>query len=182
LAQPSQSYFHPPADHIQFPKLLYLFNPSFVSFLRQVTRTAYVFRVDFEITISVAEESPTGYLFLCPTKDFLVGPGAFRWPDCPAYWSLDPSGMERLNVEEATGLGFPPIRLNTKIKVWYWDGSVYAGLRQFHQGKGFNPDSLDLARHLGLPLYDLSAEMDPPPFAHGESKIPEPVVFLSNNL
>ncbi|KAJ7810728.1 hypothetical protein B0H13DRAFT_1927172 [Mycena leptocephala] len=80
---------------------------------------AYVFHVDFEITISVVEDGPTGHLFLRPTKDFPVG--------C---------------------------------------ASVYAGLRQFHQGKGFDPDSLDLARRLGLPHYVLSAEMDPPPFAH----------------
>ncbi|KAJ6631226.1 hypothetical protein B0H10DRAFT_1938742 [Mycena sp. CBHHK59/15] len=46
------------------------------------------------------------------------------------------------------------------------DGSVYAGLRQFYQGKGFDPYSQDtVARHLGYPLYQLSYEPDAP-FAH----------------
>ncbi|KAJ7797141.1 hypothetical protein B0H14DRAFT_3494064 [Mycena olivaceomarginata] len=39
-----------------------------------------------------------------------------------------------------------------------WDGSVYAGLHQFHQRKRFDPGSQDLARHLGYPLFEVSSE------------------------
>ncbi|KAJ7153842.1 hypothetical protein C8R46DRAFT_897824, partial [Mycena filopes] len=85
----------------------------------------------------------------------------------PAYWSLDPSGVERLSTEEATRLGFPPLELTTKVWGMSWDASVYDGLRQFHQAKGFNPESQDVARHLGYPLYQLSEEVDPL-FAHGK--------------
>jgi hypothetical protein len=48
-----------------------------------------------------------------------------------------------------------------------WDETVYTGLCAFHKGKGFDPDSQDVARHLGYPLYRLSSELESP-FAHGE--------------
>ncbi|KAJ6555539.1 hypothetical protein B0H10DRAFT_1209048 [Mycena sp. CBHHK59/15] len=102
-----------------------------------------------------------GYLFLCPEKDLQTG-SSFRWPDCPAYWSLDPSGAERLSTEDAKYLGFPTINLRTLVNGRSWDASVYAGLRRFDQAKGFDPDSQDLARHLGHPLYQLSSELDVP--------------------
>ncbi|KAJ7165908.1 hypothetical protein C8R46DRAFT_870128, partial [Mycena filopes] len=89
-----------------------------------------------------------------------------RWPRCPAYWSLDPSGAERLSMEEATRLGFPCFNLKTEVHGR--DTSVYAGLRQFHQAKGFNAESQDVAQHLGRPFYQLSGNIDPL-FAHGES-------------
>ncbi|KAJ6592724.1 hypothetical protein B0H19DRAFT_907060, partial [Mycena capillaripes] len=74
---------------------------------------------------------------------------------CPAYWSLDPTGAERLSEEDATRLGFPSIQLSWEVWGKSWDASVYAGLRQFHQAQGFDPDRQDVARHLGEPLYQL---------------------------
>ncbi|KAF7337140.1 hypothetical protein MVEN_02152000 [Mycena venus] len=94
-----------------------------------------------------------------------IGPSSFAWPDSPAYWSLDSLGVNRLSTEEVTRLGFPTIQLKTVIEGYYWDDSVYAGLRQFHQAKGFEPDSQDVALHLRLPLYQLSNEIEVP-FAH----------------
>jgi hypothetical protein len=125
-------------------------------------------QIYFRIQISAAmEDGPSGYLFVCPIEDFQTGPSSFRWPDFPAYWSRDPSGLEHFTTEVATRLGFPSIQLSMELWGRYWDTSVYAGLRQFHQGKGFDPDSQDVARHLGYPLFQLSAEVDPP-FAHSE--------------
>ncbi|KAJ7446090.1 hypothetical protein FB451DRAFT_791228 [Mycena latifolia] len=43
-----------------------------------------------------------------------------------------------------------------------WDTRVYAGLRQFHKAKGFEPCSQDLARHLGHPLFQLSSGVEAP--------------------
>jgi hypothetical protein len=71
-------------------------------------------------------------------------------------------------MEDATALGFPSISLSTSVHGDSWDASVYAGLRQFHQAKGFDPDSQDVAHHLGKPLYQLARETDIP-FAHGRS-------------
>jgi hypothetical protein len=124
--------------------------------------------VDFKLVISpTVEDPPPGYLFLCPKEDFQTGSSSFRWPECPGYWSLDPSGGEHLGMEDALDLGFPSISLSTKIWGRSWDASVYAGLRQFHQAKGFDPDGQDVVRHLGEPLYILVGEMDIP-FAHGK--------------
>ncbi|KAJ7252948.1 hypothetical protein C8J57DRAFT_1519741 [Mycena rebaudengoi] len=102
--------------------------------------------------LSLLEENaiPHGYLFLCPLKDLQDSfPSEFRYPACPAYWSLDPSGTERLGSEEAERLGFPSFTS--------WDDLVYAGIREFHEAKGFDPYSQDVAREFGYPLYEVRA-------------------------
>ncbi|KAJ7899757.1 hypothetical protein B0H13DRAFT_2518450, partial [Mycena leptocephala] len=132
----------------------------------EYTDYAVVEDASFNINISEAlEHCPPGYLFVCPEKYLQIGPSSFRFPDCPAYWSLDPLGAERLSPEEAADLGFPSIGLITIIFPDSWDAGVYSGLRQFHQAKGFDPDSQEVARHLGYPLLQLTSAMDPL-FAH----------------
>ncbi|KAJ7640238.1 hypothetical protein B0H17DRAFT_477043, partial [Mycena rosella] len=120
----------------------------------------------YTIRFATGNSIPPGYLFLCPLTDLQAdSPSRFRLPECPAYWSLDPTGDERLSMEEAEQLGFP--RFNIEIEVWgsSWDKHVYTGLRQFHQGKGFDPDSQEVALELRYPLFEISAEPDGP-FAH----------------
>jgi hypothetical protein len=129
----------------------------------------------FEISIvasTTTENPPTGFLFLCPTPDFRSGASSFRWPDCPAYWCLDPFGIERLNTEEAIQLGFPTMKFKMAGSGHSCDGSVYAGLRQLHREKGFSPDSQNIARHLGEPLYQLASEIDTP-FVRGKATFPK---------
>ncbi|KAJ7635436.1 hypothetical protein B0H17DRAFT_1217279 [Mycena rosella] len=112
---------------------------------------------------------PPGYLFLCPLADMALDvPSRFRLPDCPTYWSLDPSGTKHLTMEEAEKLGFPIFTIEVKVAGWSWDESVYNGIRQFHQAKGFGPDSQDVAHKLGHKLYEISKEPDVP-FAHAQS-------------
>ncbi|KAJ6576882.1 hypothetical protein DFH09DRAFT_1361260 [Mycena vulgaris] len=95
-----------------------------------------------------------GYLFLCPLDDLRSGDGArFRHPDLASYWSLDPSGTERLSHWKARSLGFPALAFKMKIWARSWNDRVYAGLHLFHQGKGFDPNSQDIARQMGVPLY-----------------------------
>ncbi|KAJ7767235.1 hypothetical protein B0H16DRAFT_353883 [Mycena metata] len=110
---------------------------------------------------TIKEGAPPGYLFLCPQKAFETGPFLYKLPDCPAYWSLDPLGVECLSAEDATSLGFPAIQLSVVLEGHSWDDSVYVGLRQFHQAKGFDPESQDIARHLGNPLYQVSSGRGP---------------------
>jgi len=125
----------------------------------------------FEINLSSASQiPPEGYLFLCPGESFKIGPNSYRWPECAAYWSLDPLGREdRISTEEAQRLGFPSTTFATQIHGFSWHASIYAGLRQFHQGKGFDPDSQDVARRLGYSLYQLTEEPELP-FAHVEEE------------
>ncbi|KAF8133578.1 hypothetical protein K438DRAFT_1883799 [Mycena galopus ATCC 62051] len=115
--------------------------------------------ISFQVDVSQsAPDAPEGYLFLCPPEDFRTGPSSFRLPDRPIYWSFDHTGAECISAEDAADLGFPLAK--TFIRMWgiSWDSAVYAGLREFHQVKGFDPDSQDLARYLGHELYDLSTE------------------------
>ncbi|KAF7362673.1 hypothetical protein MVEN_00616600 [Mycena venus] len=117
-------------------------------------------KLHITLVSSTTADPPEGYLFLCPEKDFQTGPTAFKWPDCPAYWSFDPSGVERPSAESAVDLGFPSIQLSTNIIGHSWDASVYAGLRQFHQAKGFDPDSQEVPLHFERPLFRLSKDID----------------------
>jgi hypothetical protein len=127
--------------------------------------------VFFKLEVSgTTKEPPAGFLFLCPQKDFKTSPSSFHWPDCPAYWSLDPSGTDRLSVEEAIWAGFPAFQLTTTLWGLSWDTGVYEGLQKFYQVKGFDSNSLDLAQHLQYTLYELSAEADST-FAHGKPPI-----------
>ncbi|KAJ7033801.1 hypothetical protein C8F04DRAFT_609550 [Mycena alexandri] len=134
----------------------------------------------FKIEIQPSVEAPPpGYLFLCPPNAFQAGSSSLRWPNCPSYWSLDPLGVECLTAEEATRLGFPFMLLTTSVLGHSWDASVYTGLRQFHAAKGFDPDSQDVARHLGYPLYELSVDIDVP-FAHVVDE--DPIAEVSSGV
>ncbi|KAF7336235.1 hypothetical protein MVEN_02171400 [Mycena venus] len=112
------------------------------------------------------------YLFVCPAKDFEVWPCSVRWPDCPAYWSFDPSGIHRIDAQDAMNLGFPSIHIQTSIHGQSWGSNVYAGLRLFHYAKGFNPESQEVSEHLGHPLYELSHWQNGP-FAYVEDNCDE---------
>ncbi|KAF7337233.1 hypothetical protein MSAN_02275700 [Mycena sanguinolenta] len=79
---------------------------------------------------------------------------SYQWPACPAYWSLDPSGADRLSTEDAKSLGFPAIHIETSVVGKSWDHSVYEGLQRFHEGKGFDPEGREVARRLGCPLFE----------------------------
>ncbi|KAJ6611290.1 hypothetical protein B0H10DRAFT_1686768, partial [Mycena sp. CBHHK59/15] len=96
------------------------------------------------------------YLFLCPFEDLQTSDGTcFRHPDIPAYWSLDPSGVERLTTETSRKLGFPSLALTRGVFGISWNEPIYLALRQFYKAKGFDPESQDIARVLRYPLYRL---------------------------
>ncbi|KAJ7050608.1 hypothetical protein C8F01DRAFT_678646 [Mycena amicta] len=122
---------------------------------------AVVHQIVFQIMIPThSQPLPEGYLFLSPDADFEVGPSLFCWPDCPAYWSLDPTGVERLSTKEAEQLGFPAFDLTMGVLAVSWDDSAYTGIRKFQRAKGFDPYTQDAARALEHPLYNLPTEVD----------------------
>ncbi|KAF7353200.1 Kinase-like protein [Mycena sanguinolenta] len=120
--------------------------------------------VEFTLRITDKHDIPEGYLFVCPPEDFCTGtePHAalYQWPACPAYWSLDSSGIDRLSTEDARNLGFPAIHIETRMYGASWDHSVYEGLRRFHEGKGHNPNSREVARRLRYTLYKVLRDVD----------------------
>ncbi|KAJ7480746.1 hypothetical protein FB451DRAFT_1238348 [Mycena latifolia] len=102
------------------------------------------------------------YIFLCPDTDLRrEDQTGFRHPVCPAYWSFDPLGIDKLDEEDSRKLGFPTISLHMNVWTYTWSRAVYGGIRKFHQGKGFDPDSQDVAVQLGVPLYELSPQRQP---------------------
>jgi hypothetical protein len=66
-------------------------------------------------------------------------------------------------------MGLPSIQCMISVCGYSWDASVYAGLRKFHEGKGFDPESQQVIGYRGEPLYQISPE---PSFPHGEHTIP----------
>lgn len=117
-------------------------------------------QISFEIKY-LWSNSPFGFLFLCPQEEYRNGPASFGWPDCPAYWSLDRSGVKRLNTDEATALGFPLLEFNTRICCVCGNSSVYAEIRSCHEAKSFDPYSQDIAI-LCHPRFELSRVVSSP--------------------
>ncbi|KAF7353290.1 hypothetical protein MSAN_01517000 [Mycena sanguinolenta] len=110
--------------------------------------------VRFSLRITDKRDIPDGYLFVCPSRHLRTNtePHAnlYQWPACPAYWSFDPSGADRLSMEDANNLGFPAIHIETRMFGYFWD----RGLRRFHEGKEHDPESREVARQLGYPLFE----------------------------
>ncbi|KAK6980725.1 hypothetical protein R3P38DRAFT_3117755 [Favolaschia claudopus] len=122
-----------------------------------------IFQVRFEIEIfQKTKQAPDGFLWLCPASEFRCGPFSFGWPECPAYWSLDPLGSERLDAKHAEQMGFPSLKLSTTVFGLSWSDIVYAGLGDFHKAKGFDPYSQEVAVHLREPLYQLCSDVGSP--------------------
>jgi hypothetical protein len=119
-------------------------------------------RVRYGVELLEAGDTlPPGYLFLCPFADLLSdSPASLKLPDCPAYWSLDPHGLGRLSNETAQTLGFPAMVVSMDVHAVSWDTRVYAGIRQFHQARGFDPHSQEVAAALGYPLVYVHCEED----------------------
>ncbi|KAJ6465888.1 hypothetical protein C8R45DRAFT_839643 [Mycena sanguinolenta] len=98
------------------------------------------------------------YLFVCSPEDFRSEANLFQWPSCPAYWSLEPSGAAHLSTEDAKKLGLSAIHVETVLRGVSWDNGVYKGLRQFHRGNGFDPESQEIAKHLDYPRFEFLNE------------------------
>ncbi|KAJ6464493.1 hypothetical protein C8R45DRAFT_500827 [Mycena sanguinolenta] len=121
-----------------------------------------IHHVQFSLQIAGKCHIPEGYLFICSSRDFRNGTenvNLYQWPACPAYWSLNPSGADRLSTEDARIIGFPAIHIETRISGYSWDHSIYKGLRRFHEGKGLDPESREIARQLGYPLYEVLSDL-----------------------
>ncbi|KAJ6532553.1 hypothetical protein B0H19DRAFT_1325506, partial [Mycena capillaripes] len=122
----------------------------------------FVYRIQCKLRLlDPLNNLPPGYLFLCSLALLETEvPGCFGIPDAPAYWSRDPLGVEHLSAEEAKNEGFPDIEFRMWARGRTWDDRVYTGVRQFHQAKGFDPYSPEVATELGYPLFQASCEQD----------------------
>ncbi|KAJ7607735.1 hypothetical protein FB45DRAFT_947623 [Roridomyces roridus] len=141
----------PQANHI-FQRLKVTSRHEDYVFIEWITLQLYI--------PAPSKPHPEGYLFACPPEHLKTGTGSFAWPQCPWFWSLDPSGIPPLTPETAQSLGFPKVKQSGRFSGFHWDTSVYEGLRKFHAAKGFDPSSQDLAKHLGVPLMELPGDRE----------------------
>ncbi|KAJ7064456.1 hypothetical protein C8F01DRAFT_1126932 [Mycena amicta] len=105
------------------------------------------------VEFTVPEGAPNGYLFCRKSWQPL------RKKPSQVFWSLDPLGRERLSWKEARERGFPKLIFSKYVRTWNWDAPVYEEIRAMHIAKGFDPDSQDIARHLGYPLFELVSDI-----------------------
>lgn len=99
---------------------------------------------------------PIPYLFLPPPE---ISSSRTRTivslPDLP-YWSCHRLGTVTY-TNATSGLALPEVQVDFGASLSSFNPLHYHALRNFHTAKGFNPYSQDIARHLGLPLYELVA-------------------------
>jgi hypothetical protein len=65
-----------------------------------------------------------------------------------------------LGLQEARNLGLPDMEFRMEVLGTVWDASVYTGICEFHEAKGFDPCSQEVAISLGWPLFELSCNRD----------------------
>ncbi|KAJ7096870.1 hypothetical protein C8R44DRAFT_989149 [Mycena epipterygia] len=101
------------------------------------------------------------YLFLCPRESLLgKDPSEFRHPESPIYyWSLDAAGKYRLEPDDMRCLGLPELDLYITYTGYSWSKAVYAAVRKFHRAKGFDPDTSEVPRHLGIAMYGVPRDI-----------------------
>ncbi|KAJ7676713.1 hypothetical protein DFH06DRAFT_1168875 [Mycena polygramma] len=115
--------------------------------------------VDYRLELSgPTHDLPPGYLFICPLAELQSDLAYFRVPDCPAYWSLDPSGVEGLNADEASVMGFSDIKFHMAVGGRSWDDNDYAGIRTFHESRGFDAYTQEAAIAMGCPLVEMTCD------------------------
>ncbi|KAJ7607722.1 hypothetical protein FB45DRAFT_947586 [Roridomyces roridus] len=110
---------------------------------------------------------PDGYLFVRSPVYMMTDRSSFAWSQSAWFWSLDPTGTNPLTEEDALNHGFPVVELTTSLLGVYWDTEFYKELRRFHAAKGFDPDSQDVAKHLGCSLMELPGDKETI-HAHGQ--------------
>jgi hypothetical protein len=116
------------------------------------------------LRISNLRQSPKGngpyYLFLRPST--LDGqPTLIHWNfDFAKYWSQDPSGQSIISPEEQKILGLPEIILEERTWFNSWSEEAYDYIRKYQEIKGFNPNTTDFARSMGVPILEVVTDED----------------------
>ncbi|KAK7063383.1 hypothetical protein R3P38DRAFT_2756321 [Favolaschia claudopus] len=112
----------------------------------------------------IARHSPEAYLFLPPQSAFLTSDRTrIQHPSSTPFWSRNPGGRERLSHEEAVALGLPTIEFEITVTHALLCDGVHEALRAFYTGKGFDPDSTQIAKQLKLLMMHFPDEADPYP-------------------
>lgn len=76
---------------------------------------------------------------------------AYYIPEPRMFWSFDPLGRQR-----CTNTHLPTVHYDLTVEGLSLSPNRWEALRKFHELKGFDPDSQDIACNLDLPLFVLS--------------------------
>ncbi|KAL0565328.1 hypothetical protein V5O48_016696 [Marasmius crinis-equi] len=95
------------------------------------------------------------YLFVCPPSPDTA------FESCTTqslhWWSCHPSGEPSLSEDVCEQLGLP-VELSLwvgRFREFSWQSEQYKALHHYQLARGFNPDTLDFARYLGYPIYQV---------------------------
>ncbi|KAJ7364404.1 hypothetical protein DFH08DRAFT_930341 [Mycena albidolilacea] len=84
------------------------------------------------------------------------------------YWSLDSTGSSRMTQDECDLIGLPRLQFLFLPTARFWHEYHYNAICKFFEAKGFDAESQDVTRLLGLPLAEV--ESDIPPIAVPDDK------------
>ncbi|KAK1227241.1 hypothetical protein PQX77_009766 [Marasmius sp. AFHP31] len=86
------------------------------------------------------------YLFVCPPPS---DPG-YRETSSLHYWSFHVEGRSPLSPDTCRGLGLPnALELHYELLTYSWSSKDYQRIHQYQHHQGFDPSTMDFARHLG---------------------------------
>ncbi|KAL0565377.1 hypothetical protein V5O48_016644, partial [Marasmius crinis-equi] len=102
----------------------------------------------------------TIYLFLGPLSPSTPS----DWCDTSSlhYWSFDPTGQHPLPPKICEHLGLP-IELDLYVcstRRCGWNNEAYKRMHQYQVTRGFDPKTINFARHLGYPIYQVQSDSD----------------------
>jgi hypothetical protein len=94
------------------------------------------------------------HIFPCPidvrhrgVRTGLEFPHTDHW-----YWSLEPSGISTMTLEESDSIGLPRWKFYFLPILNTWREYHYNAIREFSEARGLDPYSNDVARLLGSPF------------------------------
>ncbi|KAK1225897.1 hypothetical protein PQX77_011145 [Marasmius sp. AFHP31] len=86
------------------------------------------------------------YLFVRPPPSDL----GYRETSSLHYWSFHEEGRSPLSPDTCRGLGLPnALELHYELLTYSWSSKDYQRIHQYQHHQGFDPSTMDFARHLG---------------------------------
>uniref|UniRef100_A0A0W0FBX3 Uncharacterized protein n=1 Tax=Moniliophthora roreri TaxID=221103 RepID=A0A0W0FBX3_MONRR len=96
---------------------------------------------------------PTLYLFIRPIPRLSDDETAWRsWADNTYFWSLVPSGHDKMSESTRVSLGLSSYKTQIDIRRRSWSFETYGVLERFQHFKRFDSKTTDYARSLSYPL------------------------------
>ncbi|KAK1215929.1 hypothetical protein PQX77_021441 [Marasmius sp. AFHP31] len=102
--------------------------------------------------------NPPCYLFVLPPPQLSDGvPDIETWlrGENLYYYSYDPEGGSSITEQERISLGLPSFMSEFHVVYAYWDAEAYDFMEKWQRAKGFDYGTIDYAKSLGLPIFEV---------------------------